>query len=186
MKQLSLVQFICIAIATLLVSHGLIAEQDRDAVASAAEQAVAAVAAIAAVIIRHRQQRIRTETALQLPPTATHGDLECAIDTAFAQFGFLGGLKRALGSKPVEVAREVVRVALPQAAPVVDAIDRVAQGTKEKQEGDARAPRADEIVRLRRAQDRLRVVIGYMDQRVTRLEDLVRTWPQPKQEEHEP
>ncbi|MCV4777972.1 hypothetical protein OFM21_34865, partial [Escherichia coli] len=75
-----------------------------------------------------------------------------------------GGLKRALGSKPVEVAREVVRVALPQAAPVVDAIDRVAQGTKEKQEGDARAPRADEIVRLRRAQDRLRVVIGYMDQ----------------------
>ena len=170
MRALSLAQFVLVSLAALLVSHGVIAEADQNTFIAAAENIIAGAATIAAVIIRQRQQAISTHTALQLPAGTDPATMQRAIATTFAEYGFLGGLKKVLSSKPAEIAAEVVRTAVPQAA--VEAIRQIA--SKEQ------TPlMVDEMTKLRRTQDRLRTVIAYLDQRVTRLEQLFQTSPQP-------
>lgn len=172
MRALSLAQFALVALAALLVSHGVIAEADQNTFVTAAENIIAGAATIAAVIIRQRQQAISTHTALQLPAGTDPATMQQAIATTLAEYGFIGGLKKVLSSKPAEIAAEVVRTAVPQAAPAVEAIRQIA--SKEQ------TPlMVDEMTKLRRTQDRLRVVIAYLDQRVTRLEQLFQTSPQP-------
>jgi hypothetical protein len=130
MKQsISLAIRICLmTIASMLISKGILQEENQNAFVAYSETAIGAILALIPLFWTYGKERasqIREHVALQLPANSSTEDLQSAMGAIkqhlYFEHGFIGGLKKVLKHPATEELIKQIPIAGPVVSKTVNA-----------------------------------------------------------------